>query len=37
VWQACFTINAARDPIKRPIVCSNATFANWLRENQDLL
>jgi hypothetical protein len=37
VWQACFTINAARDPIKRPIVCSNVTFANWLRENQDLL
>ena len=37
VWQSCFAINAARDPAKQPIVFANATFSNWLRENQDLL
>jgi hypothetical protein len=37
VWQSCFAINAARDPVKQPIVFANATFSNWLRENQDLL
>jgi hypothetical protein len=37
VWQSCFAVNAARDPIKRPIVFGNKVFADWLRENQDLL
>jgi hypothetical protein len=37
VWQSCFAINAARDKTKQSIVFANKTFADWLRENQDLL
>lgn len=37
LWQACFTVNAARDKTKQHIVFGDKMFADWLRENQDLL
>jgi hypothetical protein len=36
-WQACFAINIAKNPQRQSVAFSSAAFANWVRDNEDLL
>lgn len=36
-WQACFAINAVRNPSKQMVVMRSAAFTQWVNDNQDLL
>lgn len=36
-WQACFAINAARNPQKQAIAFSSKAFGDWVLKNEDLL
>jgi hypothetical protein len=36
-WQACFAVHVASNPAKQQVAFSNRAFAEWMRENTDIV